>query len=353
MSRCLPAIAACLLALTTTGEAGAARQRRQDTSRKASIAVFPLINEGVARASLEAAERHLVTSLGRAGLESIAGSALEQRLQAASEASPRRCGRDAACFTKLGKRLRVDEVLFAVLEPGAAGSELTLNRVDVASGATRRAVLSFPDQRALEAQLAGKLEELFGEPSPPSQGTASAVSEGLTAVPLVPLGSSTDTEPGLELVPLEPVGDESAGGHGSATQQPGRASPTGMSDPAVTVSPGSWLDGLQLTWIGYTGASMTLVGVAATTYGYLQYREHTSVAKAANESEMTSFAAAQDDARVNTLWQRSQLVGWGIGLPLLSLGAGLLVWDLFDPLAVEATVTPHPGGASARLQWRW
>ncbi|HSI03296.1 MAG TPA: hypothetical protein VLC93_02405, partial [Myxococcota bacterium] len=231
----------------------------------------------------------------------------------------RQCKRDAVCFSRLGKGLRVDLLLVPVAKPESRGTNLTIN---VAGDKPRKVSFVFVTSADLNASILANSAALFGDGS----GTTQSADE-LAALPLEPppLEPAVEPRPDVRPDPSTAVVEPTIIPPPAVTA----TDPGGMEPPPLDDSIVVRREEPLVTWKTYVGAPAAVIGAAAATYGILQYAHHKSLVNDANgDPNLTQREAAAIDDDAQSAYDRSQIAVF-VGTPLLVIGAALVVWDLF------------------------
>lgn len=333
-------MAAALFTVAT--EADAKKRRPQP----AELALLPTtVTDDVNLELLGALEAEL--DRGARGLYAAvySGDALQGRLKGSPQEAGSKCRADLACLVRLGKRAKVDDVLYGVATLSNNGVSLTASLVNVAKGrleGTATFVLAEASEAA--ASVKAGFSDLFRAPYPDA-GTADLALPDLVAL------SAPDLAP-LPPPNRAPAPDADHGEPAPPTPQSER--PTAARPPADTgaaVSRTSPPHEARGAWLAYTGFAVVGVGALLAVAGivpglkskddYNQIKPDTDMITA-GDLKQSSYDNAD---RANLLWM--------LGGTLAAVGGALVAVDRFILADVTPSATASPTGVRATLRWRF
>jgi hypothetical protein len=335
-----------------------ARRKRGAAAHSVDMAIFPVATAPKTNAALASAFDEAVgAAVVEAGLDAIAGAQLSKRLKLAPRVAIERCKGDLGCIAKLGKRLRVSEVLFARAVPRSLGGiEIVIVAVTSADASVaRKRTLEIGGEEEIKGTLAGSFAEIFknappaglagGGAAPPDETVDQLALEPLPDLAALPTAAppaeeqTTGAESGEaeEEIPLELVlatGEKETGA--AATPNPGPIAP-GPAGPEHT------------SYLFYGGMGLAGLGVAAlagaSVFG-LQSRRHYDEAAPTNVPQVEAKDMVD---RANDETDRANLLFVTAGA-LAVAGGVLIVLDTFVfTSGTSASVSLGPDGASASL----
>lgn len=285
---------------------------------KQTLALAPAQADGMSKTALDGIDRVLASHAG-ANAEVVATKALDKRATPDFATAVRACKRESRCLTKLAKTVKVDAILVPHAKPEKSGTGLTIL---VAGEKLQKVNFVFVTSADLNAAITANAATLFGDTQPAVDGMAALPLEPLAVEPI-----AAATPPPAE-VKAEPTPPPPA----EVVLTP---PPAALTEPAVPEAPPlddsivTRREEPVVTWKTYVGATAVVIGAAATTYGILQYSHHKSLVDDANsDPNLTQREASDINDDAQSAYNRSR-VAMIAGAPLIVIGAGLVVWDLF------------------------
>lgn len=293
---------------------------------KQTLALAPAQADGMSKTALDGIDRALASHAG-ANAEVVGTKVLDKRVTPDFATAVRFCKRENRCLTKLAKTVRVDGILVPYAKPEKSGTGLTIL---VAGEKVQKVSFIFVTSADLNAAITANAATLFGDDAAPPTDI-----DSIAALPLEPLA----VEPIPAPTPTPPPAEVKAEPPPAPTPPPAEVvltpPPAALIEPAVPEAPPlddsivTRREEPIVTWKTYVGSAAVVLGAAATTYGILQYAHHKSLVDDANGNpNLTQREASDINDDAQSAYTRSQVAIFA-GAPLLVIGAGLVVWDLF------------------------
>jgi hypothetical protein len=351
--------------LALAAPAGAAKRKKAIHGTRTDIALFPITRAAGANAELVlAVEDQLDRALRSIYGAVYSGDALRSRLRAPPGDVIAKCGGDVGCVTKLGKKLKVDNVFFADASAQETGIALGAYVLSIVRGRIEgTAAISIGSAAEVEPKLKTAFEDLFHVSFPEAGATGDEITMpslvGLTTLDLVPLTTSPDTA----------AADDSGTTAATATKEPTTsdpatadattittaAAPTTGAAPSTTPSSNPPPAPTRSTWLTYSGIGGLVAGAAAAGLGAVQGRQSTNAynkvdPNGPNTTDQLTAKELKDKGDKNVY--RANLL-FIIGGTLGIVGGALVAIDRLFILDTEPAVTITEGGAKASLALRF
>ena len=336
---CMDRRASWLTALVVAGASGTAAAADR-------VAVLPAGPAGgTSKEVLRAVNDAVDGLLGSAtGIETVSGSAIKRKMRAEARA----CREEPACLARVGRRLKVDEVVTVRARRHGEGLRLTFLAVGVEDRRLRRTVSVTVDSTVgIAAVVRVRLGQILGVTQ--AELTAAVEPEVDELLPLEPmpsleplpgageLGAAPEEPPPAPAVIAEPT-------PASATKDVAAVEPVRPGRPLAEPSRWMWYSGL-----GMLGAGAVLGGVS-TFFGVRYFSKKNAIDEGGRGTTPQVRAEALQD-QANRAGKLSNISAVAAAV-LAAAGAGLVIADLVsEDVSVHVDVRGDGGQAGLMLLW--